>query len=129
MEMAKTDPKAASEWAASLPKEMRSDTLGFALSKWTRTDPHAAALWLNTVEGPVRDEAVTTFGSTIAQSDPVIALSWVVTLSNEKTRSQTVNRIVTGWLRRSPAEARAWIQNSTLPEPEKTRLLALSTRK
>lgn len=125
MRMADSDPKAASEWAASLPEEVRSRTLGGAISKWARNDPQGAAQWINTLSGGVRDEAVAVFSSTISGADPAAALNWAVTVSNQKTRSETVERIVTSWLRRSPADAKSWIQNSALPDEEKTRLLAL----
>ena len=128
MQMAETDPKGASEWAASLPEDVRSRTLGGAISRWARNDPQGAAQWINTLNGPVRDEAITIFSSTIARTDPATGLNWAVTMSDQKTRTDTVARIVTGWMHRSPAEAKTWVQNSPLPEPEKTRLLSLPPR-
>ena len=128
MQMAETDPKAASEWAATLPEDVRSRTLGGAISKWARSDPQGAAQWINTLNGPVRDEAVTIFSSMIARDDPAAALNWAASLSDQKSRADTVTRIVTSWLRRSPADAKAWIQNSALPDEEKTRLLSLPKR-
>jgi hypothetical protein len=128
-QMAETDPKGASEWAASLPEDVRSRTLSAAISRWARNDLRAAGEWINRLDGAIRDEAVSTYSAVAANSDPAAGLTWAATLSDPKLRSSTVARIVTSWLRRSPADARAWVQNSSLPEPEKTRLLALSPGK
>lgn len=125
MQMAESDPKAATEWAATLPEDVRSRTLGSAMTRWARSDPQKAAEWINTLNGTVRDEAVTIFSSTIARDDPAAALTWAVSVSDQKSRNETVTRIVGSWLRRNPADAKTWIQNSTLPEQEKTRLLSL----
>jgi hypothetical protein len=70
----------------------------------------------------------TIFSATMAPRDPAAALTWAATVSDPTKRSATVDRLVSGWLRRSPNDAKAWIQNSTLPDPEKTRLLALPPR-
>jgi hypothetical protein len=128
MQMAETDPKAASEWAATLPADVRSGVLSGTISRWARNDPQAVAQWINSLNGAGRDEAVSAYSSTVAGKDPVAALNWAVTVSDPKLRTSAVDRIVTGWLRRSPGEAQAWIQNSTLAESEKTRLLSLSPR-
>ena len=126
-QMADNDPKAASEWAANLPEDVRSRTLGGAIAKWARNDPQAAGQWINGLNGAVRDEAIATYSTMIAPNDAAAALGWAVTVADQKIRTESVERILNGWLRRSPSEARTWIQNSVLPEPEKARLLALPT--
>lgn len=128
MQMSNTDPKAASQWAATLPDDMRGRTLEGVMSRWARTDSRAAGEWINGLNGPVREEAVSAFSSALGASDPAAALTWATTLSDPARRNSAVERVVTGWLRRSPGDAKTWIQNSGLPDEEKTRLLSLTAR-
>jgi len=128
MEMSNSDPKAAGEFAATLPDDVRGRTLEGVISRWARNDSRAVGEWINGLNGAVRDEAVGTFSSVVAAKDPAAALTWAATVSDPTKRSTTVDRLVSGWMRRSPNDAKAWIQNSTLPDPEKTRLLALPAR-
>jgi len=128
MEMSNSDPKAASEWAASLPDEVRGRTLEGVISRWARSDSNAVGQWINGLNGATRDEAVSAFSTTMVSRDPAAALTWAATVSDPTRRNATVDRVVSAWLRRSPDDAKAWIQNSTLPDPEKTRLLALPPR-
>jgi len=128
MQMASTDPKAASEWAATLPDDVRGRTLEGVIARWARNDSPAVGEWINGLNGAVRDEAVSAFSSILSARDPASALTWATTVSDPTRRNTTVDRLVTGWLRRSPADAKAWIQNSALPDPEKTRLLSLPAR-
>jgi hypothetical protein len=128
MQMANTDPKAASEWAATLPDDVRGRTLEGAISRWARNDSRTVGEWINGLNGVVRDEAISAFSSTLAANDPAAALTWATTVSDPTKRDATVERLVTSWMRRGPAEAKTWIQNSNLPDQEKTRLLALPAR-
>lgn len=128
MQMSFNDPKAASQWAATLPDDVRGRTLESVVSRWARNDSRAAGEWINGLNGAVRDEAVTAFSSSLGMSDPAAALTWATTLSDPTRRNAAVERVVTAWLRRSPNDAKAWIQSSPLPEEEKTRLLSLPTR-
>jgi len=127
-QMSENDPKAAGEWAATLPDELRDRTLQIVISRWARNDSHAVGEWINGLNGAIRDEAVSAFSSTLAPSDPATALTWAASVSDPTRRSATVDRLVSGWLRRSPNDAKAWVQNSALPDQEKTRLLSLPGR-
>lgn len=127
--MVDADPKAASEWAASLPDEVRTRPLESVISKWARNDLQAAGQWINDRNGVVRDEALSAYSSTMAFKDPATALTVAATVSDPKIQSATIDRIVSGWMRRSPNDATAWIQNSALADSEKTRLLALPPRR
>jgi hypothetical protein len=127
--MVDADPKAASEWAASLPDEVRTRPLESVISKWARNDLQAAGQWINERSGVVRDEALSAYSSTMAFKDPAAALTLAATVTDPKIQSATIDRIVSGWMRRSPNDATAWIQNSPLADSEKTRLLALPQRR
>ncbi|MFL6521084.1 MAG: hypothetical protein ACJ8NS_12750 [Chthoniobacterales bacterium] len=123
--MVNADPKAASEWAASLPDEVRRSALTSVISKWARNDPQATGQWINDRSGVVRDEALSAYSFTMGLRDPAAALTLAATVVDPKIQSATVDRIVGGWMRRSPNDATAWIQNSAFSDSEKTRLLAL----
>jgi plasmid stabilization system protein ParE len=124
-----SDPKKASEWAASLPDEVREAVMRGPISIWARNDPQAAAQWLNGLTGRVRDEAVGVYSSALAAKDPATALTWAASASSVQIQDQIMERIVAGWMRRSPNDATAWIQASTLAETQKARLLALGPKK
>jgi hypothetical protein len=127
--MVDADPRAASEWAASLPDDVRTRPLESVISRWARNDLQAAGQWINDRSGVVRDEALSAYSSTMAFKDPAAALAVAATVTDPKIQGATVDRIVSGWMRRSPNDATAWIQNSALPDSEKTRLLALPQRR
>jgi hypothetical protein len=128
MQMASSDPKAATQWAATLPDDVRGRTLEGAISRWAQNDSRTVGEWINGLNGAVRDEAVSAFSSSLAASDPAAALTWATTVSDPTRRDATVDRLVTSWMRRSPTDAKTWIQNSVLPDQDKTRLLALPAR-
>jgi hypothetical protein len=128
MQMANSDPKSAGEWVVTLPDDLRERAISGLVNTWARRDPEAAAGWINSLGGPPRDQAVSAYSSALSSRDPTTALTWAATISDEKIRDSSVQRIVTSWLRRSPSEATTWVQNSTLSDAEKTRLLALSSK-
>ncbi len=127
MQLANSDPKSAVQWVLTLPDDMRDSAIPAVVSSWTRRDPEAAAGWINSLAGHARDQAVSAYGAALSNKDPNVALTWAATISDETMRNRSVQRIVTGWLRRNPADATAWIQKSTLPETEKARLLEQPT--
>ena len=128
MQISNTDPKGASEWAATLPEDVRGRTLEGVMSRWARNDSRGAGEWLNGLNGAVRDEAVSAYSSIVGASDPATALTWATTVSDPTRRTAAVERVVAGWLRRNPNEAKTWIQNSQLPDEEKTKLLSIPVR-
>jgi hypothetical protein len=126
MQLAATDPKGASEWAVALPDDVRERALYGVVSAWARNDSAAVGQWIDSLGGAPRDDALSAYSSTLSMKDPARALTWVASISDEKIRDGSMQRILAGWLNRSPNEATAWIQNSTLSDAEKMRLLALS---
>jgi hypothetical protein len=128
MQMAMSDPKGASEWVGTLPEEVRDIALHGVVNSWARRDPDAVVGWINTLNGTMRDQAVSAYSSALTMRNPAEALNWATGISDGKLRDNSVQRIVTMWLNRSPREATTWIQKSTLPDAEKARLLALPHR-
>ncbi len=118
------DPAAATSWAASLPAGERTTALAESVGLWASQDPAAAGNWLGDYNGAGRDEAVQNFTSNVASKDPGAALSWAATISDPKLRASSQEQVASDWLKRDPQAASAWIQNSSLPAEEKSRLLA-----
>jgi hypothetical protein len=125
VQWALTDPKAASEWAASLPPNELSTPLNMAVNFWTRQDPQAVGQWVQALKGPARDAAVFGYSSAIAPQDPAAALMWAASISDAQSREPALQQIASEWIGRDPAAARAWIQGSSLPQTEKARLLTV----
>ena len=120
---ARDDPEAATRWAANLPADERGFAVGGATRFWVKEDPKAAGDFLNSLGGAMRDEAVGSFSGIIAPEDSALALTWAATISDPSMRQKSEEMITSEWLKQNPAAARDWIQNSSLPETEKTRLL------
>jgi len=121
-----SDPAAATKWSATLPAEERAAALAESVGTWAHEDPAAAGQWLGAYDGPGRDTAVQNFTLNVASKDPATALSWVATISDPKLRASSEQQIAGDWLRQNPQAATTWIQNSSLPSEEKTRLLTSS---
>ena len=120
---AQDDPEAATRWAANLPADERGFAVGGATRFWVKEDPKAAGDFLNSLGGAMRDEAVGSFSGIIAYEDSALALTWAATISDPSMRQKSEEMIASEWIKQNPAAARDWIQNSSLPEAEKARLL------
>ena len=124
-QVAVNDPKGASEWALTLPEEALRDALSSTVSIWAQSDPVAAAHWLEGLGGGgARDAAVSSFSNAIAETDPEVAIAWAVTITDGARRTGATRQAMNEWLKRDPTAARTWIQNSSLGDAEKARLLA-----
>ncbi len=123
---AQDDPEAATRWAANLPADERGSAVGFAAYFWAKEDPKTAGDFLNSLAGSARDEAVVTFSGGVAIEDSALALTWAATISDPSIRQKSEEAIATEWLKQDPPAARAWIQNSSMPEAEKARLLGVN---
>jgi len=126
IQMAVNDPQGASEYAATLPADVREATLGGAINYWAASDLAAAGEWIKGLSGPARDEAVATYTYNLLRKDPNAAAAWAVTISDSKIRDKSLNGIATFWLNKDPAAASTWIQNSNLPAADKKRLLSMT---
>ena len=126
LSIAFNDPKGAAAWAATLPSDVREITLGSAVSWWASSDMDAAREWINQLSGPQRDEAVGAYSYNLLQKDPAVAASWAATIADHKIRNKSLERIAADWLSKNPTQATSWIQNSSLSDVEKSRLLALT---
>jgi hypothetical protein len=123
---AQDDPEAATRWAANLPADERGNAIGGAARFWAKADPKAAGDFLDSLGGAMRDEAVGSFSISIAYEDSALALTWAATISDPSMRQKSEEVIASEWLKQNPAAARDWIQNSSLSDAEKARLLEVN---
>src|SRR5437588_1972315 len=126
IQMAVNDPQDASEYAATLPADVRETILGGAINYWAASDLAAAGEWIKGLSGPARDEALGTYTYNLLRKDPNTAAAWAVTISDPKIRDKSLNGIATFWLNKDPAAASTWIQNRNLPAADKKRLLSMT---
>ncbi len=127
-QMGWSDPKAATEWAATLPPDVRDSSLRQAVHTWAATDPSATGDWINTLRGVARDQAASAYTNGLVGRDPAVAAQWAMSISDAKLRGSSLDRVASEWLRKNAAEASTWIQNSGLPVDQKQRLLALAPK-
>ncbi len=125
MQLGWSDPKQAADWASTLPAADRRSAVETAIGQWSRSDPQAAADWVNGASESVRDAAVEAYSTNTAARDPIAALSWASTIADTAARDKSVERIFTEWLKRSPDDAKRWVQDSQLSGDQKKHLLAL----
>lgn len=127
MQWAMSDPGAAASWAAGLPNEVQSTALDSSVSLWANTNPQAAAQWIQSLSGPARDEAVATYIAVALPKDPAAAAAWAISIEDPGKRISALKGVLPQWMQRDPNAARTWIQNSSLGEAEKAKLLAAPT--
>src|SRR3977135_4596781 len=124
--MAVNNPRDASEYAATLPPDVREATLGGAINYWAASDLPAAGEWIKGLSGPARDEALGTYTNSLLRKDPNAAAAWAVTIADPKIRDKSLNGIAAFWLNKDPAAASAWIRNSALSSADKSGLLSMA---
>ncbi|MBV9009656.1 MAG: hypothetical protein JO354_10910 [Verrucomicrobia bacterium] len=127
-QMAFNDPKGASEWAATLPADVRQQSLGAAVTYWASSDLTAAGEWVNSLSGAPRDEAATAYTYTLLRKDPASAAAWAVTINDPVARNSALQTVALQWLHKDAQQAAAWIQSTALPDDQKQRLLALAPK-
>jgi hypothetical protein len=80
--------------------------------------------WLqNFPAGATRENAVNSLVSQLSYSDPKTAATWAQTMADEKQRNSRMENIARNWLRQDQTAAMNWINQSTLPDQTKQRLL------
>jgi hypothetical protein len=123
VQWAMNDPRAASEWAATLPNETMATALDSSIAMWAENDPQAAGQWIGTLGGAARDQAASVYSNSVVQRDPAAAMTWALTIGDPSLRERSMQQVASQWKERDAAAANTWIQNSSLGDAEKTRLL------
>jgi ferric-dicitrate binding protein FerR (iron transport regulator) len=66
---------------------------------------------------------VGSFVGSVTYSDPATAVAWAASISDPQQRNNRMENSARTWLQQDEAAARAWVQQSTLPDNVKQRLL------
>ena len=126
IQMAVNDPQGASEYAATLPADVRETILGGAINYWAASDLAAAGEWIKGLSGPARDEALGTYTYSLLRKDPNAAAAWAVTISDPKIRDKSLNGIAAFWLNKDPAQQVRGFKTAVCPPRTRDGLLALA---
>ena len=91
---------------------------------WANSDPTAASAWL--VQLPAnssKDAAIVSFSNQVFEDDPQAAYQWAESVSDPTQRDSDVYSLLNRWMRTDPTTATTIVQQSTLPDAQKTQLL------
>jgi hypothetical protein len=118
-------PSEAGRWVSMFREsELRDVAARELVSLWTDRNARDAGEWVNGLPaGAAKDAALSVYVGKIANTFPETAIDWVSAIPDVDTRNRELERVATMWLEKSPATARQWIGNSSLPQPVKDKLL------
>ncbi|MGF1483710.1 MAG: hypothetical protein ACFBZ8_05045 [Opitutales bacterium] len=124
---ANRNPSEAASYVAALPAEdpRRGQMISQVVSNWTQYDYDAPAAWLNEFPpSPQLDSAVANFSYRTMNRDPEGAMSWAVSITNDRSRQRTIERVARVWKDRDPQALAGFLKDSNdLDAMAKHRLL------
>ena len=119
----------AANWVASQADgEGKVDATGEVVGQWMRSDPEAASEWLGAQPvGDARDRGVAALlRDRSVREDPSTSVAWADTISDDKMRSEYVERSARSWLGSDRASALEYLETSeSLSAEQKTKLIEL----
>ncbi|MEE2672599.1 MAG: hypothetical protein VX466_02315 [Myxococcota bacterium] len=126
----KRDPRAAMEWLATLtPGREREDGVRETFRAWVREDRDAAVEYATTVKlEPWLDPVVARVAQLFVKDDPLLAIEWAGKLADENLRISTTGSVARAWFNWDELPARAWVDQSDLPDHIKQKIFATPER-
>ena len=126
-----TKPSDAAAWVSNFPEgDLRETAAREVANLWTDRNAADAGKWVNDLPpGKSKDAAVNTYVQKIAVALPEAAAQWAATIPELDLREREMLAVAESWLAKDPQAARRWIQNSTLPNESKEKLLAPDSSK
>jgi hypothetical protein len=120
-------PEQAAAWVAAFPSGTLRDTALEELVKlWSDRSMQAVADWLNGGDlSSGRDVAIGAYVGKVATESPEAAARWAAEIGDDEMRLREMEMIGENWMARDAVAARAWIEQTTLSDSAKSRLLAL----
>jgi ABC-type proline/glycine betaine transport system substrate-binding protein len=116
-------------WAEELPEASQAAAMRTSMEQWTRDDPTAAVKHLKTMpESTARDAAVSSFAQTLDREEPALAAEWAGSISDEKTRTDTMESVARSWLRSNAEEAKEWLPQSGLSAEAQQKVIEDASR-
>jgi hypothetical protein len=99
------------------------------LGSWAHSDSAGAASFLQSLPaGKSRDAAISSFVGSLAYQEPEMAAPWAASIADEGARHRQMEMVAQNWLRFDSAAATAWINQSSLPQDVRNRLLQQARR-
>jgi hypothetical protein len=132
LEMAGTwasiDPQAALTYAQTQPDTAtRTVTLREVFTSWAQMDGPSLNQWLATQPtGPTTDLAHEQLATTRFAHDPAGAMAAAAAISDENTRQARLESMFAYWNRKSPADARQWLNETPVSPALRPRLEQLT---
>ena len=125
---AEKDPKAATEWASSLPEgDAKTRALAETIGAWAKKDAAAAGAFMAKLPAtPEADRSRESYANAVAQKDPQGALAWAAAITDKDRQQRAVENVVRTWVRQDAPAAKEWVAQSSLPDEVKTRIQAPS---
>jgi hypothetical protein len=115
-----SDPEAVATWALQQPdgKARFFANKQLAVTK-DRTDPAGALTWAMTLPaGKSSDGALLTVAASAFFRNPSESATLYQRVTDRAAAQESLESVISGWLMKEPAEARAWLQQSTMLSPE-----------
>jgi hypothetical protein len=115
------DPASAAKWVASLPVQEQASLSRTITNYWMESNWQDASRWIATLTGDARDEALVaaTNREAATQYD---SLSVALSIGNEQTRNDVIERIIRGWAAADVSAAQAWVSGSPLSTEQRDHL-------
>lgn len=120
------DPQEAIRWVTRFPEgHLRRCTLEMLVNLWADQDLDRVGTWVKTLQDdPDRDTVIFIYANKVALHNPLTAAGYAESINETKIKYSAMEAVARHWLLRDPAAARVWILQSSLPETQKTSLLA-----
>lgn len=121
--LSRTNPTKALEEVAKLEADVQRRTIEPVISNLANTNPKAAEDYVQKLEaGPVRDNAVSALvrGST---GEPSTLMPLALSITDDRDRMIATSIAYRKWAAEDESGAKDYIQNSSLPDEMKTRLV------
>lgn len=109
-----SDPKAAAEYAATLPQNSgRNDLIANVAQSWARNDPQAALAWANQLpDDDGKTRAISDALGSWASTDPARASAYTQSMPDGAAKQKAMSSIAINWANNDPSAAAQWIATS-----------------
>jgi len=103
-------PATAATWLSARPEgDGKNQAMGDVMWNWTKQNPVEASTWLHDQpSGPARDAGINGLALATFDNDPEGALTWAASISDEKTRADSLAIGLGAWSKKDAAAAAAW---------------------
>lgn len=110
--------------AENLPEECRRSSYQYLVKYWVRLkSPYEAINWVRTLPNNDDKDMLISMCCAPEQTSYPESLQWASEIQGSKFRLNWTKYIFQGWFHKDPAAAKQWLQDSSLPQDTKDKLL------